>query len=114
MNPSFTFSVSIVAPPSRVMWAFFNPAALASWWQTSRSVTVPRVLGAYAVEWEPTEFADDVLGRLGGAFHGIVMDYKPDREFCGRGFWLPRRQSDRADGASAASRSAPGTRRSHW
>ena len=51
MNPSFTYSVSIVAAPSRVMWAFFNPAALASWWQTSRSVTVPRVLGAYSVEW---------------------------------------------------------------
>ena len=90
MNPSFTYSVSIVAAPSRVMWAFFNPAALASWWQTSRSVTVPRVLGAYAVEWEPTEFADDVLGRLGGAFHGTVMDYKPDREFfVAEAFWLP-------------------------
>jgi uncharacterized protein YndB with AHSA1/START domain len=90
MNPSFTYSVSIVATPSRVMWAFFNPAALASWWQTSRSVTVPRVLGAYAVEWEPTEFADDVLGRLGGAFHGTVMEYKPDREFfVAEAFWLP-------------------------
>jgi len=90
MNPTFTCSISIVASPSRVMWAFFNPAALSTWWQTTRSVTVPRVLGAYAVEWEPTEFSDDVLGRLGGTFHGTVMDYKPDREFfVAEAFWLP-------------------------
>ena len=81
MNPSFSCSISIVAAPSRVMWAFFDPAALKSWWQTSRSVTIPRVLGAYAIEWEPTEFTDEVLGRLGGAFHGTVMDFKPEREF---------------------------------
>ena len=72
------------------MWAFFNPAALAAWWQTSRSVTVPRVLGAYAVEWEPTEFSDEMLGRLGGTFHGTVMEYKPEREFfVAEAFWLP-------------------------
>ena len=90
MNPSFTSSISIVAAPARVMWAFFNPVALAAWWQTSRSVTVPRVLGAYAVEWEPTEFSDEMLGRLGGTFHGTVMEYKPDREFfVAEAFWLP-------------------------
>jgi uncharacterized protein YndB with AHSA1/START domain len=50
MNPSFTYSVSIIASPGRVLWAFFDANALASWWQTSRSVTIPRVLGAYAVE----------------------------------------------------------------
>jgi len=90
MNPSFTSSISIVAAPSRVMWAFFDPTALASWWQTSRSVTIPRVLGAYAVEWEPTEFSDEMLGRLGGTFHGTVMEYRPDREFfVAEAFWLP-------------------------
>lgn len=90
MNPSFTSSVTIIAAPSRVMWAFFDPTALATWWQTSRSVTVPRVLGAYAVEWEPTEFSDEMLGRLGGTFHGTVMEYRADREFfVAEAFWLP-------------------------
>jgi uncharacterized protein YndB with AHSA1/START domain len=90
-NPlSFNSSISIIASPGRVLWAFFDAGALASWWQTSRSVTIPRVLGAYAVEWEPTDFKDDVLGRLGGAFHGTVMDYKPDKEFfVSDAFWLP-------------------------
>ena len=42
------------------------------------------------VEWEPTEFADEMLGRLGGTFHGTVMEYKPDREFfVAEAFWLP-------------------------
>ena len=87
---SFNSSISIIASPRRVMWAFFNPDALAQWWQTARSVTTPRVLGAYAVEWAPTDFRDDVLGRLGGAFHGTVMEYKPDQEFfVADAFWLP-------------------------
>jgi uncharacterized protein YndB with AHSA1/START domain len=87
---SFSSSISIVASPARVLWAFFDAAALAAWWQTARSVTVPRVLGAYAVEWDATDFKDDVLGRLGGAFHGTVMDYKADKEFfVADAFWLP-------------------------
>jgi uncharacterized protein YndB with AHSA1/START domain len=87
---AFSSSISIIASPGRVLWAFFDAAALAAWWQTARSVTIPRVLGAYAVEWEPTEFKDDVLGRLGGAFHGTVMEYKPGKEFfVADAFWLP-------------------------
>src|SRR5215203_3117288 len=87
---SFTSSISIIAAPSRVMWAFFDPGALATWWQTARSVTGPRVLGPYAVEWAPTEFKDEMLGRLGGTFHGTVMDYKADSEFfIADAFWLP-------------------------
>ena len=87
---SFSCSISIVASRERVLWAFFDADALAEWWQTARSVTIPRVLGAYAVEWDPTTFKDDVLGRLGGAFHGTVMDYKPQREFfVADAFWLP-------------------------
>ena len=90
MNPSFTCSVSIIASPGRVMQAFFDHASIARWWQATRSVTTPRVLGAYAVEWEPTEFRDEMLGRLGGTFHGTVMDYKADREFfVAEAFWLP-------------------------
>ena len=41
----------ITATPSRVLAAFFEPTALAAWWLTSRSVTVPQPLGVYAVEW---------------------------------------------------------------
>jgi uncharacterized protein YndB with AHSA1/START domain len=86
----YSVSVSIIAAPVRVVSAFFDADALADWWQTKRSVTIPRVLGAYAVEWEPTDVTDDVLGRLGGAFHGTVMDYKPDKEFfVADAFWLP-------------------------
>ena len=90
MNPSFTCSVSIIASPGRIMQAFFDHASIARWWQAKRSVTTPRVLGAYAVEWEPTEFRDEMLGRLGGTFHGTVMDYKAEREFfVAEAFWLP-------------------------
>src|SRR5687767_13977357 len=78
MKPSCTCSISMRAAPSRVMSAFFGPAALAAWCQPSRSVTIPRVLGAYAGGWEPTEFEDEMLGRIGGTFHGTVMHYKPD------------------------------------
>lgn len=87
---SYTSSISIIAAPARVLWAFFDAAALADWWQTARSVTNPRVMGAYSVEWDPTDFRDDMLGRLGGTFHGTVMDYKPEREFfVADAFWLP-------------------------
>ena len=87
---NFTSSISIIASPARVLWAFFDQDALTAWWQTSRSVTTPRVLGAYAIEWAPTEFKDEMLGRLGGTFHGTVMEYKPDREFfVADAFWLP-------------------------
>lgn len=73
-----------------MLWAFFDPGALSAWWQASRSVTVPRILGAYAVEWDPTDFRDEVLGRLGGTFHGTIMDFKPARQFfVADAFWLP-------------------------
>jgi uncharacterized protein YndB with AHSA1/START domain len=87
---SLDYSISIIASPARVLQAFFDPEALSRWWQVSRSVTIPRVLGAYAVEWEPTPYRDEILGRLGGAFHGTVMEYKPEREFfVADAFWLP-------------------------
>ena len=51
---------------------------------------MPRPLGSYAVEWEPTEWRDEVLGPLGGAFHGTVMEFKPGREFFVADlYWLP-------------------------
>jgi uncharacterized protein YndB with AHSA1/START domain len=86
----FEQTLLIRAAPTRVMAAFFDPASLAVWWQAIRSVTTPRPLGVYAVEWEPTVERDDVLGRLGGVFHGTVMEYLPGRElFIGDAWWLP-------------------------
>ena len=94
-------SLVINAPPAAVLDAFFDAEALAVWWQVSRSVCIPRPLGSYAVEWEPTEWRDDVLGpprrRVPRHRHGVQP---------GPGV-LPRRavlaaagrRSDRADGA---------------
>lgn len=86
----FSSSLVIVAPPTAVIDAFFDPKALAVWWQATRSLCVPRPLGSYAVEWVTTDFSDDVLGRLGGALHGTVMEYKRGREFfLADAYWLP-------------------------
>lgn len=80
----------ISAAPTRVLAAFFDPSSLATWWQTIHSVTTPRVLGVYAVEWAPTPEEDDVLGRLGGVFYGTVVEYQAGRElFVGDAWWLP-------------------------
>jgi uncharacterized protein YndB with AHSA1/START domain len=87
---SFDHSILITAAPTRVLAAFFDPVALAAWWQAARSVTTARPLGVYAVEWDPTSDADEVLGRLGGVFYGIVMEYKPGRElFVADAWWIP-------------------------
>lgn len=70
--------------------AFFDADALGAWWQAQHSVTTPRVLGAYAIEWAPTDFQDEVLGRLGGVFRGTVMQFDPGRGFfVADAFWLP-------------------------
>jgi uncharacterized protein YndB with AHSA1/START domain len=89
-SASFDHSILISAAPAKVLEAFFDPAALAVWWQTTRSVTTPRPLGVYAVEWDATSDADDVLGPLGGVFYGIVMEFKAGRElFVADAWWLP-------------------------
>ena len=86
----FEHSILITAAPTRVLGAFFDPAALAVWWQTVRCVTAPRSLGVYAVEWEPTTDSDEMLGRLGGVFYGIVMEYHPGHELLvSDAWWLP-------------------------
>jgi len=86
----FEQSLSIDCAPPRVMAAFFDPAALAIWWQAVRSVTTPRPLGVYAVEWAPSTERDELLGRLGGVFHGTVMEYLAGRElFIADAWWLP-------------------------
>jgi uncharacterized protein YndB with AHSA1/START domain len=80
----------IAAAPGQVLKAFFDADALGAWWQVVRSVTTPRALGPYAIEWAPTEFRDEILGRLGGVFRGSVMQFEPGTAFfvadC---YWLP-------------------------
>ena len=86
----FNHSLTIQAPPAAVLDAFFDPNALTAWWRVKRSLCVPRPLGVYAVEWEPTEWQDEVFGRLGGAFRGTVIGFKAGREFfLADLFWLP-------------------------
>lgn len=89
-STSFEHSILITVAPTRVLAAFFDPAALVAWWKTSRSVTTPRVLGVYAVEWAPIPGEDEVLGHLGGVFYGSILDYRPSQEFfVGDAWWLP-------------------------
>jgi uncharacterized protein YndB with AHSA1/START domain len=86
----FEHSVLITAAPERVLGAFFDPAALAVWWQATRSVTTARPLGVYAIEWQPSTEADELLGRLGGVFYGIVVEYQAGRELLvSEAWWLP-------------------------
>ena len=86
----FEHTILITARPEAVMGAFFDPSALPVWWDTVRSVTTPRPLGVYAVEWDATPFRDELLGTLGGVFYGTVMDYRPGRAFSLAGaYWLP-------------------------
>jgi uncharacterized protein YndB with AHSA1/START domain len=83
-------SIIIQATPERVLAAFFDAKDLAEWWEVVRSVTVPRPLGTYAIEWQSTTERDEVLGLLGGTFHGIVMDYRPASEFfVADAYWQP-------------------------
>jgi uncharacterized protein YndB with AHSA1/START domain len=88
--PGLDLSIEIAAPPTLVMRAFFDPDALGAWWSVARSVTTPRVLGAFVVEWRPTEFRDEILGRLGGVFRGTIMQFEAGRAFfVADAFWLP-------------------------
>ena len=88
--PGLDLAIGIAAPNTLVMRAFFDADALGAWWSVTRSVTTPRVLGPYAVEWPPTEFRDEVLGRLGGVFRGTVMQFEAGRSFfVADAFWLP-------------------------
>jgi len=89
-TPAVDVSLAIAAPPVRVLKAFFDPGALGAWWQAVRSVTTPRVLGAFAIEWAPTDFHDEVLGRLGGVLRGTIVQFDPGRGFfVADAYWLP-------------------------
>ena len=86
----FDHAISITAAPTQVLSAFFDSGALAVWWNVSRSVTAPRPLGIYAVEWDTTPFQDELLGTLGGVFYGTVMEFRHGREFfLADAYWLP-------------------------
>jgi uncharacterized protein YndB with AHSA1/START domain len=88
--PAVDHTLEIAASPAAILAAFFDPVALRRWWRVERSVTTPRLLGVYAVEWAPTTFTDEVLGALGGVFYGTVMDYRDDREFLvAEAYWIP-------------------------
>ena len=77
-------AIRIIGAPTRVLAAFFDERALAAWWGVLRSVTTPRPLGVYALEW------GNGNGRAGGVFHGTVMEYRPGRElFVANAYWLP-------------------------
>ncbi len=87
---SFEHTLTIAAAPATVFNAFFDPHALAVWWQAVRSVTTPVPLGVYAVEWRPSEWADDLLGPLGGVFHGTVIEVRGRAEFTvAECWWVP-------------------------
>jgi uncharacterized protein YndB with AHSA1/START domain len=88
--PSLDVNVEISATPRIVLEAFFDAAQLSKWCGTIRSVTQPRMLGPFALEWAPSEQADAVLGRLGGFLRGTVMQHEPTRGFFVADlFWLP-------------------------
>ncbi len=83
-------SVQITAAPTQVLAAFFDPVALATWWNAVRSVTAPRPMGIYAIEWTATPFEDELLGPLRGIFYGTVMEFRNGREFfLADAYWLP-------------------------
>jgi uncharacterized protein YndB with AHSA1/START domain len=89
-TPSLDVTAIIAAPAARVLRAFFDPYALNAWWQVAHAVTTPRVLGPYAIEWEPTDFRDEVLGRLGGVFRGTIVQFQAGEGFfVADAFWLP-------------------------
>jgi hypothetical protein len=88
--PAIELSLVINAQPRRVLKAFFDPESLGEWWQVIRSVTTPRVLGPYAVEWAAADFRDDIVGRLGGVFRGTVVQFESSTGFfVADAYWLP-------------------------
>lgn len=77
----FDHSLRIDCSPAKVLAAFFDSRALTAWWEVEQSVTAARPFGVYALQWPPSPEVDDLLGRLGGVYHGTVIDFHPDRGF---------------------------------
>jgi uncharacterized protein YndB with AHSA1/START domain len=86
----FEQNLFIAAASTAVFQCFFSPDALRTWWQAVRSVTTPAPFGVYAIEWATTPYRDDLLGPLGGVFHGTVVDVRPGRQFLvAECWWIP-------------------------
>jgi hypothetical protein len=91
----FEQNIVIAAPPAAVFDCFFKADALRAWWQALRSVTTPVTFGVYAVEWAPTPYRDDILGTLGGVFHGTVVEARPGHQFLvADAYWVPHVRQD--------------------
>ena len=91
-SPDERFEQTLVigSTPATVFNCFFSPDALRAWWQATRSVTTPVPFGFYAVEWPTTPYRDDVLGPLGGVFHGTVVDVRLGEQFLvADAYWVP-------------------------
>ena len=86
----FDHTIRIESTPTRVLAAFFEPIALAAWWDVAAAIATPRPIGVYAIEWRTSKVVDDILGRLGGVFHGTVIDFQAGRGFfVADAYWLP-------------------------
>jgi uncharacterized protein YndB with AHSA1/START domain len=86
----FEQNIVIAAAPAIVFDCFFKADALRAWWQVQRSVTTPVAFGVYAVEWAPTPYRDDILGALGGVFHGTVVEARAGQQFLvADAYWVP-------------------------
>jgi hypothetical protein len=89
-TPGIDATADIKVTPRVVLESFFEAVLLRAWMGTIRSVTIPRVLGPYALEWPTREEKDDVLGRLGGVLRGTVLQVESTRGFSLTDvFWLP-------------------------
>jgi uncharacterized protein YndB with AHSA1/START domain len=90
LSERFEQHLVIAATPAVVFGCFFAAEALRSWWQAVRSVTTPVPLGVFAVEWATTPYRDELLGSLGGVFHGTVVDVRPGEHFfVADAYWIP-------------------------
>jgi uncharacterized protein YndB with AHSA1/START domain len=90
LSERFEQNLVIAAPPETVFDCFFASDALRAWWQAVRSVTTPVVFGVYAIEWATTPYRDDLLGPLGGVFHGTIVDVRPGDQFLvADAWWVP-------------------------
>src|SRR5262245_59988713 len=89
-RPGIDATADIKVTPRVVLESFFEAVLLRAWMGTVRSVTIPRVLGPYSLEWPTREEKDDVLGRLGGVLRGTVLQVESTRGFSLTDvFWLP-------------------------
>lgn len=86
----FEQTIAIAASPAVVFGCFFSPVAIRKWWQAERSVTTPTPFGVFAIEWATTPYRDDLLGPLGGVFHGTVVDVLLGVQFLvADAYWVP-------------------------